>query len=222
MFKLTATGVSLLLLTACNVAGLATTSYSPDAFQTMNRAAFSERVQRVDGGREGQNGMRLPEGHTKFSGPKITYFWGTDGFVSARKLPDGEVLYFFNVVLQYQDDYIRRYDSVTDVSGTKMPFKTTSAREINGGYVREYIGVTLTEAQMKEAKFDGLFLTFAAKEHEKKVARNSRGQSLGIVGALRLANEARGGSNPEYKNNDNYDLEVPANYIRNFLSEVNR
>jgi len=82
--------------------------------------------------------------------------------------------------------------------------------------------VTLTQQQMEDAKFDGLFLTFAAREHEKKVARNARGQSLGIVGALRLANEARGGSNPEYKNNDNYDLEIPANYIRNFLNEVKR
>lgn len=221
MFKPAIIAVSLLMLSACNVTGLATTSYAPDSFQRMDGAKFSSLVSVTQGGAASTNGSAIPEGQTRYIGPTITYFWGTDGFISARKLPDGKVTYLFNVALQYQDDYIRRYDTVTDASGTKMKFKTISAREGNGGYKREYIGVTLTEVQMNEAKYDGLFLTFAAKEHERKVARSNRGRALSLGETLALVNEAQGGSNPEYKNNDNYELTVPARYVRNFLNVIN-
>lgn len=218
MFKQTITIISLAMLAACNTASL---SYAPDRFQSMGSAEFSTYMQTVEGGTTDQYGRTMPMGHTKYSGPRMAFFLGTNGNLEARRTPDGKVKYMFNVVLEYRDEYIRRYDLVTDVSGTKLPFKTNHAREANGGYMREYLTVTLTEAQLNEAKFDGLFLTFSAKDHEKKVARNNRGRSLSLGEILALANEAKGGSNVERKNNDNYDLTVPAGYVRNFLMEVN-
>lgn len=205
-----------LLLAACNPA---TMSHSVSKFYSMDRVAFSELMTRYGPGTS--EGYGLKAGEAKFYGPKIGYFLYTDGRLSAEKSANGEVKYSFIAALSYQEEFLRKYDTVTDVSGAKLPFKTNSAFQDNGGYMKEFIEVSFTKEQLEEAQYDGLFLTIAAKEHERTVSQRRRGNSsFDLNAALRLANEANGGSNSEYKNNDNFDLTVPSDYISNFMEYV--
>ncbi len=193
--------VGCLLLVACNQALM---SHSVSKFHSMDNVAFSELMTRYDS--NNPQGHVLKAGEVKFYGPKIGYFLYTDGRLSAEKNASGEITYSFIAALSYQEEFLRKYDSVTDISGTKLPFKTNSAFRDNGGYMKEFIEVSLTLEQLEEAQYDGLFLTIAAKEHEKNVARNNSGRELSLGEMLALANEAKGGSNVERSYNDNFDL----------------
>lgn len=185
-----------LLLAACNPA---TMSHSVSRFHSMDSVAFSELMTRYGPGTS--EGLGLRAGEARFYGPKIGYFLYTDGRLKAEKRASGEVKYSFIAALSYQEEFMRKYDTVTDVSGSKLSFKTNSAYQGNGGYMEETLEVSLTEEQLEEARYDGLFLTIAAKEHERTVAQRRRGYS-------------------GYSNNDNFDLTVPSDYVSNFIKYV--
>lgn len=210
MLRVSATIASLTMLVACNMASF---SHSPEKFQSIDRASFKELM---------TYNFDPNKGDKTTFGPKIAYSMGSYGGLATVKKADGRLLYKFYGRLEYSSYAPRRYDTVIDVSGRKLPFKTGRVVEANGGYMHEYITVNLSKEQLTEAKFDGLFFTFSAREHEKKIARSNRSRELGIGELLALANEVKGGSNHEYKNNDNYDVSVPPSYIDKFLSEINK
>lgn len=205
MLKIISALLFMLGLTACNNASF---SYPPEKFHNIEAASFSE----LTTVRTNTN-----DGSLETSGPKIAYSMGSHGRLASIKQQDGTVTYKFYSRLEYTDSYARGYDTVTDVSGTKLPSTTIGGREGNGGYRVEFVHVDLPLELLKTAQHDGLFLTIAAKQHERNASKRRSNRSFDLGDALSLANEVNGRSNPEYKSNDNVELEVPAGYIRKFL-----
>ena len=216
MLKITALSLACFMLAACKTMDM---SYPVSKFTRIESAEFSELMTTYDSNSDRSYGME--PGDVKFYGPKIGYFLYTHGRLHAYKSANGDTNYSFIAALSYQEEFLRKYDTVTDMSGTKLPFKTNSAFQDNGGYMKEFIEVSLTKEQLEEAQYDGLFLTFAAREHERTAAqrRANRGLSFGEV--MRLADEGNSGSATRRTENDNFDLTVPSNYIVNFLNRVN-
>ncbi len=198
-----------LLLTACKSLAF---SYPPEKFHSMNSAEFATYVERYSSDADkifavGFKAIKHPApNETILMAPRIVHSLGTDGRLVARRRDSGETEYAYYVLLQYQEDFLRRYDSVRDVSGTKLNFETLAAYRGNGGFHEEIIKVELSEDKLLEAKFDDLLITLAAREHERRIARASTNLLSQVSQNV----------------NDNFDLEVPSNYIANFMEAVNR
>jgi len=184
-------------------------SYPPERFQSIDSATYAELT---------THSLSDKGDRTTF-GPKIAYSMGSYGGLALVQKANGALVYKFYTRIEYLDDYARNYDTVTNISGTKLPSTSTGGREGNGGYRVEFVNVNLPIEVLREARNDGLFLTIAAKGHERASARR-RSTGFDLNEALRLANEVNGGSSPEYKSNDNFEVEVPAGYINKFLELI--
>lgn len=208
-----------LLLQACG----ASASYPAFRFTTMGYEEFSSYSQKIEAGSGYSSAAEmtyrnpLKEGETAYLGPKISFFWGTNGQLVALKKADGLITYSFHVVLMYQSSKLRRYDSVTDMVGNKYEFDVKFAEETNGGYMTEKIITTITEEQLRDAKMDGLFLTFRAERHEESGSNNDYMSAIGAALSMtdNLNNQAS-----RQRQNDNYELLISKEYISNFMSSV--
>lgn len=216
----------ILMLPACNVEKALMQNIDVETHQNMSIERFTRLSDILTS--KGQYSYSYHQSIVQNSAGEIVYvapglsFGGfTNGKLIARKYPDGKVAYSFLAQLEYSQGPLRHYSKASDMSGNKLQLQSLSAfeRGCSGQvcYKNEIVQFGLPQKIMDEAALDDLLITLKAPAHEKRAAKKNKNRRMGIMEVLDYANEAKGGTSPEYRKNDNFDLVIPKGYIRNFI-----
>lgn len=217
---------TIFLLSACNVEKALMQNIAVESHQRMSFERFA-RLSDVATTKEESTAykfrglIKYSEGDVLYVAPGLSYNMGTNAKLFARKSPNGQVVYGFLIKLEYADDAIRYYSSAEDISGNKISLKRRGAYNGNCAgdtcYKKEEILLIFPQETINEAALEDLLLTLKASGHEKTQARKNKNRVMGLGEQLALLNELEGRTNNEYKDNDNYDLVIPKEYIRNMI-----
>lgn len=217
---------TIFLLSGCNIEKALIQNIPVEIHQRMSFERFA-RLSNVAATKEenasySYRGMgQYAEGDVLYVAPGLSYDMGTNAKLFARKHSDGRIIYGYIIKLEYADDAIRYYSSAEDMSGRRIGFRRTGAYDGNCAgqtcYKTENITLILSDKTIAEAATEDLLLTLKASAHEKRQSKKNKNRVMGLNEQLNLLNELNGRTNKEYKDNDNYDLVIPKEYIQNLI-----